>query len=73
MLIHSNKISLERVQVVLHNGPIAKLHQRSNCGRRCVELRDFILVDNLPVSVIVRIEWCAFELQISSINICLTY
>jgi hypothetical protein len=55
--------SLQALKIVLQHWFIAKLHQRSDGRRSRVELRDLILVDDLPVTVVVWIERRSLKLR----------
>ena len=47
---------------------VSKLHQRSYCSRRCVELTHSILINDLPVPGSVRVEWSSFKLHSTHIT-----
>ena len=54
---------LQCAQVVLLDEIVAEFHERPNGRRRCVELANFVLVDDGPVSVVRRVERRTFELD----------
>lgn len=60
---------LETPQVVPLYEIVAKLHERPYCRWRGVELRHLVLVHNAPVSVVLRVEGCAFKLLEKKIKV----
>jgi hypothetical protein len=51
----------QRAEVVLLHGRVPEAHERADCGRRRVKLRDLVALDDVPVPARVRIEWRALE------------
>jgi len=53
--------NLERGQIILFGEGLSELHQGSNGGRGRVELAYFVLLDDLPESVIGRVKRSTLE------------
>ena len=59
-LAHSAE-NLERRQIILFGEGFPELHQGSNGGRGRVKLANFVLLDDLPESVVGRVKRGALE------------